>query len=195
MRSPRRRRVLNLPGICSTDPSFRVIWAFPAAPSDPPERPHGPRVRRSASSVTSQSASTSISRMIPSPPRNFPCAHAGDKRIRALRLECSANWSCGYARRKRLACRDARPCRRRRFRSRRRACRGSHSTKTALSGPPSLDQPPWNRLRQWSGCSWCRRRRQECDRGLPGRGRAAAHRRCAGKSPHCRRLRLPAGAH
>lgn len=42
------------------------------APSPPPASPQGPRVRRSARSVTSQSANTSISRTIPSPPRYSP---------------------------------------------------------------------------------------------------------------------------
>src|SRR6202158_2976154 len=72
IRSPRRRRVLNFPGIGSTEPSWRVIKVFPGAPSTPPDSPHGPCLRRSASSVTSQSLSTSISRTMPSPPRNFP---------------------------------------------------------------------------------------------------------------------------
>src|ERR1700726_2596148 len=72
IRSPRRRRVLNFPGIGSTEPSRRVMKVFPGAPSTPPDSPHGPRVRRSASSVTSQSVSSSISRTMPSPPRKFP---------------------------------------------------------------------------------------------------------------------------
>ena len=49
---------------------------FPGAPSAPPDSPQGPRARRSANSVTSQSVSTSISRIIPSPPRNFPVTAA-----------------------------------------------------------------------------------------------------------------------
>src|SRR6202051_4124855 len=72
IRSPRRRRALNFPGIGSTEPSRRVMKVFPGAPSAAPDSPHGPRVRRSASKVTSQSVSTSISRTMPSPPRNFP---------------------------------------------------------------------------------------------------------------------------
>src|ERR1700730_16828139 len=70
--SPLRKRVLNLPGIGSTDPSLRWTLAFPGAPAPPPPKPQGPLDRRSASNVTSQSVSTSISRTIPSPPRCFP---------------------------------------------------------------------------------------------------------------------------
>src|SRR5437868_11936182 len=66
IRSPLRRRVLNFAGMSSTDPSRRVMKVFPGAPSAPPDSPHGPRERRSASRVTSQSVSTSISRIIPS---------------------------------------------------------------------------------------------------------------------------------
>src|ERR1700688_1926731 len=72
IRSPRRRRALIFPGIGSSEPSRRVMKVFPGAPSTPPDSPHGPRLRRSASSVTSQSVSISISRTMPSPPRNLP---------------------------------------------------------------------------------------------------------------------------
>src|ERR1019366_984917 len=72
MRSPFRSRVLNFPGISSTGPPARIRLAFPGDPASPPAKPHGPRVRRSASRVTSQSVSTSISRTIPSPPRCSP---------------------------------------------------------------------------------------------------------------------------
>src|ERR1700756_1352727 len=37
IRSPRRRRVLNFPGIGSTEPSRRVMKVFPGAPSTPPD--------------------------------------------------------------------------------------------------------------------------------------------------------------
>src|SRR5579872_1303644 len=72
IRSPLAHRVLNLPGMSSTDPSSRTIVALPTAPLSPSERPHGPRECRSAKRVTSQSLSNSISRTIPSPPGNLP---------------------------------------------------------------------------------------------------------------------------
>src|ERR1051326_9361011 len=72
IRSPFRRRVLNFPGIGSVEPSRRCMVALPGAPSPPPDSPHGPRERRSARTVASQSVRTSISRPTPSPPRNLP---------------------------------------------------------------------------------------------------------------------------
>src|SRR6202043_4070624 len=45
---------------------------LPRFPSNPPFRPYGPRSRRSLKIATCVAVSSSISRMIPSPPRNFP---------------------------------------------------------------------------------------------------------------------------
>ncbi len=72
MRSPFCNRTLVFPGNFSTDPSAASPTHFPASQSSPPFNPHGPRSRRSASSVTSASVNTSISRTMPSPPRCLP---------------------------------------------------------------------------------------------------------------------------
>ena len=65
------RDMCYAPYTCPAADAARMVTGYfymPGVPSLPPFNPHGARARRSESSVTSQSVSTSISRIIPSPP-------------------------------------------------------------------------------------------------------------------------------
>ena len=72
---PASAKKAHLPGSSLIFPE-RMIAFLPGFPSSPPAKPYGPRLRRSQSRPTWVSARSSISRMMPSPPR-IPAIAAG----------------------------------------------------------------------------------------------------------------------